>query len=154
MLFRSIKSGLQKKFPRVSKNSCGYRLDAIKKISDLHKIIAASEGTLGVITTVKLKTLPIPAKRILVILAYKTIKQAALDSAKIVNLKPSALEIIDKNIAKHIKDGLKSSCLLFVEFDDELDKCKENLREIISGTQVVKILTGDSEIRKWWNFRN
>lgn len=155
-IFGIIKSDLQKRFPRVSKNSCGYRFDAIKTMSDLHKVIAASEGTLGVITSVKLKTLPIPAKRLLVILSYKTIKQAALDSAKIVNLKPSALEIVDYNIAKHIKTRLTKnpSCLLFVEFDDNLDKCKKNLRKIISNAQIVKILTNDSEIKKWWDFRN
>jgi len=155
-IFGIIKSDLQKKFPRVSKNSCGYRLDAIKTMSDLHKIIAASEGTLGVITSVKLKTLPIPAKRMLVILSYKTIRQAALDSAKIVKLKPSALEIVDRNITKHIKTRLTKnpSCLLFVEFDDNLYKHKKDLREVISNAQIVKMLTDDSEIRKWWDFRN
>lgn len=156
IIFRIIKKDLQKKFPRVSKNSCGYRLDAIKTIYDLHKIIAASEGTLGIITSVKIKTLPLPAKQMLVILNYKTIKQAALDSAKIVKLKPSALEIVDENVAKHIKTRLtkNSSCLLFVEFDCNLNKCKKNLNEIISKEQIVKILTDDSEIRKWWGFRN
>src|SRR5574341_1165459 len=145
-IFGIIKSDLQKKFPRVSKNSCGYRLDVIKTMSDLHKIIAASEGTLGVITSVKLKTLPIPAKRLLVIISYKTIKQAASDSAKIINLKPSALEIIDHNITKHIKTRLTKnpSCLLFVEFDNDLDRCEKNLRKIISNALIVKILKNGS----------
>jgi FAD/FMN-containing dehydrogenase len=155
-IFGIIKSDLQKKFPRVSKNSCGYRLDAIKTISDMHKIMAASEGTLGIITSVKLKTLPIPAKRMLVILSYKTIKQAASDSSKIVKLKPSALEMVDKNITKHIKSRLtkNSSCLLFIEFDDDLNKCRKNLRDIISNARIVKTSYIDSEIRKWWDFRN
>ena len=155
-VFRIIKSDLQKKFPRVSKNSCGYRFDAIKSMSDLHKIIAASEGTLGVITSVKLKTLPMPAKRMLVILSYENIRQAAIDSAKIVDLKPSALEIVDSNIAKHIKTKLakNTNCLLFVEFDDELDKCKKNLNDIISNAQIVDTLTNEHEIKKWWYFRD
>ena len=155
-IFEIIKPDLQKKFPRVSKNSCGYRLDAIKTISELHKIIAASEGTLGIIISVKLKTFPIPFKRMLLVLSYKTIRQAALDTPKIVKLKPSALEIIDNTITKHIKTRLAKSpnCLLFVEFDDKLDKCKKNLLEIISNAQIVKVLTNDSEIKKWWDFRN
>lgn len=155
-IFRIIKSDLQKKFPKVSKNSCGYRFDAIKTILDLHKIIAASEGTLGVITSVKLKTLPIPAKRLLVIVSYKTIKQAALDSVKIINLKPSALEIVDHNITKHIRTGFTKNpgCLLFVEFDNDLDRCKKSLRKMISNAQIVKILKNNSEIKKWWDFRN
>lgn len=155
-IFGMIKTNLQKKFPQVSKNSCGYRLDAIKTISDLHRIIAASEGTLGIITSVKLKTFPIPAKRMLIVLSYDTIKQAALDATKIVKLKPSALELVDKNITKHIRTGLTKSpnCLLFVEFDDNLDKCKKNLLEIISKGKIVKMLTSNSEIKKWWDFRN
>lgn len=154
--FRIIKKELQNKFPRVSKNSCGYRLDAIKTIYDLHKIIAASEGTLGIITSVKIKTLPIPAQRMLVILSYKSIKQAALDSAKIVKIKPSALEIIDSNITKHFKTRIikNSSCLLFVEFDYNLNKSKKILGEIISKAQIVKTVTDESEIKKWWGFRN
>lgn len=154
--FRIIKKELQNKFPRVSKNSCGYRLDAIKTIYDLHKIIAASEGTLGIITSVKIKTLPIPAQRMLVILSYKSIRQAALDSAKIVKIKPSALEIIDSNITKHFKTRIikNSSCLLFVEFDYNLNKSKKILGEIISKAQIVKTVTDESEIKKWWGFRN
>src|SRR5579872_2646675 len=35
----------QKHFPRISKNSCGYRIDKIKKRSDIQKVIAGSEGT-------------------------------------------------------------------------------------------------------------
>lgn len=155
-IYKIIKSDLQKKFPRVSKNSCGYRFDVIKTMSELHKIIASSEGTLGVIISVKLKTLPIPAKRMLVILSYDNIRQAATDSSKIIKLKPSALELVDGNITKHIKTGLvkNPNCLLFVEFDDDLDKCKKDLHDMISNAHIVNILSNESEIRKWWSFRN
>lgn len=152
-LFRSIKTSLRKKFPKVSKNSSGYRLDAIKTIADLHKIFAGSEGTLGIITSVKLRTLPVPPKHILFILSYKTIKQAAFDVPKIVKLNPSALELVDKNITRQFRVGFPN-CLLFVEFDDKLDKCKKNLLKIVSKGQIEKILTSDHERTKWWNFRN
>jgi FAD/FMN-containing dehydrogenase len=155
-IFGTIKKDLQKKFPQVSKNSCGYRVDAIKTILDLHKIIAASEGTLGIIISVKLRTFPIPVKRMLIILSYKSTKQAALDSAKIVKLKPSALEIVDNNITRQIENKLtkNSRCLLFVEFDYKLDRCKKNLREITSKGKIVEILIDDYKIKKWWNLRN
>ncbi len=154
-IFKVIKSDVQKKFPRVSKNSCGYRLDAIKKKSDLQKIIAGSEGTLGIIISAKLKTLPSPKKIMLIVLAYKTIRQAAIDSAKIVKLKPSALEIVDHNIIKHLKTKLTKNarCLLFVEFDSDTIKCKKNLK-IITNAKIVKTLTKNDEVKKWWSFRN
>src|SRR6267143_5976558 len=87
----------------LSKNSCGYRLDKITKTTDLHKIIAGSEGTLGIIISAKLKILPQPKKKTLIILSYRNLELAVSDSAKIVKLKPSALELIDKNVIKHIK---------------------------------------------------
>lgn len=38
-----------KRFPKVSKNSCGYRLDRVNSIKNTHKILVGSEGTLGII---------------------------------------------------------------------------------------------------------
>ena len=155
-ILKVIKSNAQKKFPHVSKNSCGYRLDAIQDKSDLQKIIAGSEGTLGIIVSAKLKILPIPKDIILIILAYKSIRQAAIDSAKIVNLKPSAIEIVDSNIIKHIKVELPADieCLLFVEFDSNIKKSQKDLQGTVSGARFIKTLTKRDEVKKWWNFRN
>jgi len=88
---KMINPSIKKKFPFVSKNSCGYRLDKITKTTDLQKIIAGSEGTLGIIISAKLKILPQPKKKTLIILSYKNVEMAVSDSAKIVKLKPSAL---------------------------------------------------------------
>lgn len=155
-ILKIIKSVKEKNFPSVSKNSCGYRIDNIKNKFDLQKIIAGSEGTLGIITSAKLKTLSPPKKMALAILAYNTIRKAAFDSAKIVNLKPSALEIIDDNIIKHIRVHIPqySKCILFVEFDDDIDKKLKNLKGVISDAAIVKILTEPNEIKKWHGFRN
>src|ERR671931_2175618 len=54
---------IQKQYPKVAKNSCGYRLDAV--INDQgffspQKIFAASEGTLGIVTSARMKILDIP----------------------------------------------------------------------------------------------
>ena len=43
------------KFPKVSKNSCGYRLDCINSLKDTHKILVGSEGTLGNCVICKIK---------------------------------------------------------------------------------------------------
>lgn len=151
-----IKSDVKSKFPRVTKNSCGYRLDAVTSKLNLQKLIAGSEGTLGIIISAKLKTLPVPKKNVLIILAYRSIRKAAIDSPKIVKLKPSALEIVDKNIIKHINVVIPNDveCLLFVEFDYKIKTNAKILRNIISDAKIVKILTKKSEIKKWWDYRN
>jgi FAD/FMN-containing dehydrogenase len=154
-VFDLIKPHMNKQFPRVSKNSCGYRIDHVTKKSDLQKIIAGSEGTLGIILSAKIKTFPIRKKTMLSILSYMTIKQAARDVTKIIRLKPSALEIIDYNIAKNINIKLAkdAECLLFVEFDDNVKKCMNQLKNITCG-KIIRILQKNDDIKKWWNFRN
>ena len=52
------------KFPNVSKNSSGYRLDKLKTVKDSHKIIIGSEGTLGIIISAKLEIKDKPTKQI------------------------------------------------------------------------------------------
>lgn len=150
-----IKLNVKEKFPSVSKNSCGYRIDQVTSKSNLQKIIAGSEGTLGIILSAKLKTFPIRKKTTLSILSYKTIKHAVSDVVKIVRLKPSALELVDHNIAKNIDAGLArdAACLLFVEFDEGARKNTNHLKNIADG-KIIKTLTKNHEIKKWWNFRN
>ena len=155
-ILKMINHNLQKKFPHVSKNSCGYRLDKITKKTDLQKIIAGSEGTLGIIISAKLKILSLPKKKILTIISYRSLESAVIDSAKIVKLAPSALEVIDKNIIEHIKFGFPTNTkyLLFVEFDNYTEKNRSNLDKIITNARIIKTLTKKEEVRKWWNIRN
>ena len=151
-----IRPDVQKKFPCVSKNSCGYRLDKVTGKSSLHKIISGSEGTLGIIISAKLRTLPVPKERALIMIAYKTIRHAAVDSARIVSLKPSALEIVDDNIMKYLKIKLPKGvkCLLFVEFDHDVKKGQRDLRKMVYNGKIVKTLAKNDEVKEWWNFRN
>ena len=155
-ILKMINSNIQKQFPDVSKNSCGYRLDKITKKTDLQKIIAGSEGTLGIIISAKIKILPIPKKKILFVLSYRKLEPAIIDSANIVKLAPSALELVDKNIIKYIQFDFPTDtgCLVFVEFDYNIEKSKTNLDKIITDARIVKTLTKKDEIKKWWNIRN
>ncbi len=150
-----INPNLQKKFPCVSKNSCGYRLDKISKENDLQKIIAGSEGTLGIILSAKLKIFPFPKNKILIILAYKSLSHAAIDVAKIIKLRPSALELIDKNIIKHINSDFPANtgCILFVEFDSNIQKNTSKLVKTTGG-KIIRTITKNKEVRRWWNIRN
>jgi glycolate oxidase len=150
-----IRPQTQKRFPRVSKNSCGYRIDKVTSYSNVQKIMAGSEGTLGIITSAKLKTFFLPKQTVLIIIAYKTLKDAASDVPKILRLGPSAVEIIDHNIIQHITHKMPNGtkCLLFVEFDDKISKKRIKVQQISSGKTVLST-TRYNQIAQWWAYRN
>ncbi len=144
-----------KKFPNVTKNSSGYRLDKIKTINDAHRIIIGSEGTLGIILSSKLKIQNKPKKRILFVIEYNSIIKAAKNCTKINNTFPSAVEFVDKTTFEQIKYNFdeKSKCLLFVEYDDKISSTEKILRKIITG-KIVKKIQSKSDIEKWWRYRD
>ncbi len=140
-------------YPQVSKNSCGYRLDAIRNKNDSHKIIAGSEGTLGIITSVRLKIFDEPQKRVLLILGYQSIKDALQDCQNIVKLGPSALEFVDSNTAKNFQARIDASCVLYVEFDSKIHQNIQSLKKISSGKTLYTFFDDKSMI-KWWAYRS
>lgn len=144
-----------KKFPNVTKNSSGYRLDKIETINDTHKTIIGSEGTLGVILSAKLKIKNKPKKRILFVIEYNSMIKAAKNCSEISKTNPSALEFVDKSTFDQInyKFDNKSKCLLFVEYDNKIKSNEKNIHQIISG-KIVKKLKTDQEITKWWKHRD
>ncbi|MGY5152299.1 MAG: FAD-binding oxidoreductase [Candidatus Nitrosopumilus sp. bin_6a] len=145
----------RKKFPNVTKNSSGYRLDKIKTIKDTHKAIIGSEGTLGIILSAKLKIKNKPKKRVLFVIQYDSIIKAAINCNIINKTNPSALEFVDKSTFDQINFGFdkSSKCLLFVEYDDKIISNVKKINEITTGKIVKKIYT-DKNIEKWWRYRD
>ena len=145
----------KKNIPKTSKNSSGYRIDKITSEKNAHKIIIGSEGTLGIILTAKLKIIDKPKKRILFIIEYNSVFEAAKNSIEINKTKPSTLEFVDKNTLKQIKFKFskKAKCLLFVEYDENI---KNSEKEIIlkSSGKIIQKLTRNADMSKWWRHRD
>jgi len=144
-----------KKFPNVTKNSSGYRLDKIKTEKDSHKIIIGSEGTLGIILSAKLQIKTQPKKRILFVIEYETAIKAAKNCLEINNTNPSAIEFVDKTTFDQIeyKFDKKSKCLLFVEYDEKITSNEKKFRSITTG-KIVEILQRKNDIAQWWRYRD
>ncbi|NDB90053.1 MAG: FAD-binding oxidoreductase [Thaumarchaeota archaeon] len=142
-------------YPNVSKNSCGYRLDRVKDPKNIHKIIAGSEGTLGIVVSAKLRIYNIPKKKTLLVVGYNSPKLALHNCQKIIQLEPSAVEYIDdytmRNFGKKFPKSIK--CLLFVEFDGNIQYSVKQFRKISDGTILYKTAKNDT-ISKWWALRN
>jgi FAD/FMN-containing dehydrogenase len=154
-VLRLAKAIDKNKFPQVSKNSCGYRLDTISNYKDSHKVIAASEGTLGIIVSAKLRVFKLPKSRTLLVLGYGSIKEAIEDCVNLVKLLPSALEFVDYSTMKNFeaKFPKKINCLLFVEFDSQIHNSVSRLKAISVG-KILRKLDDTKSIAKWWNYRN
>ena len=144
-----------KKFPNVTKNSSGYRIDKVKSINDSHKVFIGSEGTLGIILSAKLKIKDNPRKRILFVIEYKTIKDAIKNCIEINKTKPSAIEFVDRTTLNQIKFKFdrKTMCLLFVEYDNKISSNEKKIKLIITG-KIIKKLKRDSDISQWWKYRD
>ncbi|MGI0003702.1 MAG: FAD-binding oxidoreductase, partial [Candidatus Nitrosotenuis sp.] len=153
-VLKIAKSVDKTKFPQVSKNSCGYRLDAVSE-KTTHKIITASEGTLGVIISAKLRIFNQPQKRVLLVLGYESITKAAENCPSLVKLGPSALELVDHSTMKNFKNKFpkKTNCLLFLEFDSNIHTNITRLKKISTG-KTLYTLNNARSIEKWWAYRN
>ena len=143
------------RFPKVSKNSSGYRIDKVKTINDVHKIILGSEGTLGIILSTKLKIIDKPKNRVLFVIEYKSINDAIKNCIKIKDTDPSAIEFVDKTTLVQIKFKFnkKTKCLLFVEYDEKINSNRKKLKLVVSG-KIIQELKNDAEIFQWWKYRD
>lgn len=153
---------IKHQFPKVSKNSCGYRLDAV--IADNfnpQKIIAASEGTLALISSAKLRITDIPAYRSLMVLGFDDLLSAVSAVPIILEFFPVALEMLDGSILISSKydNQPRYGCLLFVEFagnrrssevEEPMKLCKQKVASICS---VIEYATDEQSIAKMWMAR-
>ncbi len=159
-LLLSNLSFIVKGFPRVSKNSCGYRLDAVIEGGDFHpqKVFAASEGTLGIVTQARFRILDIAERRSLLVLGFQDLLAALGLVPAILEFAPVALEMMDHTVFAHgsgQSGGL--GCLLFVEFAGngaEPERQMESCRRKTTGTcTLLEHASDEQSIAKIWGAR-
>lgn len=161
----SLDHDIKRYYPNVSKNSSGYRLDAIFEHNNNHfnphKIFLASEGSLGIITSSRLSILDIPDKKSLIISKFDNIFDAALAVPSILEYGPVALELLDRGTNlegwKVDGSGYENSCIMFVEFYgnnnshyDKIHKFEDNLRE---KAKILETGHDQKSVDRAWNER-
>ncbi len=158
------------KFPKVRKNSCGYRLDRVLQdnVLDLSKIFVASEGTLGIVVKARFKIMDMPKHKALILLGFNSTLEASKSVQKTSELKPSALELLDKTVIElarasseefATKVPTSTNCLIFAEFDgNDLQQVKDSIDallkmlEQINATCIAQSLD-HNEINVLWGIR-
>ncbi|HTL09952.1 MAG TPA: FAD-binding oxidoreductase, partial [Chitinophagaceae bacterium] len=114
--------------PQVSRRNCGYALDALLETEvtngndhslNLCKLIAGSEGTLGIVTEITLQLLPLPpAFTAVVCIHCNSIKESLLANAVALRTQPMASELVDKCILDYTIDHpLHHANRFFIEGD-------------------------------------
>jgi FAD/FMN-containing dehydrogenase len=84
--------------PRAALNRCGYQLHDVLQDGrlDLAKLMAGSEGTLGLITEARLRTVPIPRYRGLALLFFDRLDSAARAALDIVRRGVATCDLMDR----------------------------------------------------------
>ena len=144
----------------VLKNSTGYNLT---------QLFVGSEGTLGIITKIVFKLIPLPTKDISLLVPFNSSEKAceAVSAVFIAGITPSALEFIERDaidwtkkysdIELNIDDDVKAHLLVEVDGNDldRLYKECEQIFEVMQEFDCGEILLADSEIQKnsLWKLR-
>jgi D-lactate dehydrogenase (quinone) len=108
---------------------------------DFTRLLIGSEGTLGIVTAVTLKLLPLPPESRIIRALYRTLEGAALAVAQMTRqpVIPSALEFIDGNclnlLREHYDPNLSSDAhaMLMIEADGD----KEDIQHQIDRLKIA-----------------
>jgi len=133
---------------------------------DLTKLMVGSEGTLGIVTKIILKLLPLPEATKTMLAVFSDMRDAAAAVSRIISLKiiPSALEFMDKESISCVEEyssiGLPADveALLLIEVDgakELIEKQAESVKKICldSRAREVRIAGDKKEAKKLWQIR-
>lgn len=122
---------------------------------DLTKLIIGSEGTLGVVTTIIVKLLPLPESVKALAAFFNTVDDAARASAKILasRIVPRALELVDQAALRAVETYLKedlsggAAAMLLVEVDGPVETTmreSDRIADILTGSGAARVLRAES----------
>ncbi len=156
-LRNSLKEEIIKHFPSIPRHVSGYNFPHLLTEEQFNpcRLIAGSEGTLGVMTQITVRLSPLPQKQLLCLIPCTSLSEAFDQTLEILSLKPLTLEVIDHRIieagrnAPAFKNALhwlpagSLPALLVVEFDgpEGMEKAKSLEKRgatIISAPDVMK----------------
>lgn len=164
---------IKKAQPHVTKNSAGYNLVGVRGKDgsmDLSKLFVGSQGTLGVVTEITLKTAPFNPDTHLLAIYFDDLEKAGEAVVELMQLEPSAMEVVDEHLLRFIRkhdphrlEGLIPEeipkLVLLVEFDDKKEsaqkrKAKKAARALKGLANAVKVSTDKVEQAELWKIRH
>lgn len=157
---------IRKRFPSIPRRVSGYHLDALlgDGAPNLCPLIAGSEGTLGIVTKIKVRIAPLPSKTCLSVIHFNDMIEGLSSVRSILSLHPISLEMIDRDIlfagrtSPTLKDKLKwlqgdPEVVLVAEFEgdteDELNKKLDALYEKPIGYAQTTLKEAEVQEHVW-----
>ena len=143
------------------KNSTGYHLT---------QLMIGSEGTLGVVTKIIVKLIPLPKHNLLMLVPFKSTEEACRAVSEIfrAGYTPSALEFMERDALDWVSKYVQSNAIkleddvqahLLIEVDgnnlDMLMQDMEVISEVVSKFNIEEILFAESQTQKdeLWKLR-
>jgi len=128
---------LEQKRPTVSKNSCGYNLFGLAEALahgrfDLPKLFVGSEGTLGIFSEATIRLVEKPCATLTALIHFKRLEDVGDAVPKLLELAPSALEVMDANTLDLIgrsKHGIPADAAATLLAELDADGLTIDLRE-------------------------
>jgi glycolate oxidase len=140
---------------KMLKSSAGY---------DLTRLFIGAEGTLGIIAKVRLKIIPIPKCRMLVLASFENAEMAGKSVIKTISsgITPSACEILDRTTIQVLKRCdpkliLPDGDVILFEVDGSNATVEESARQIVDACSplvtCIKIASDSKEMEDIWAAR-
>lgn len=182
------------RYPRLLRRVSGYNLDEFvprcvatlprapasqkldqlfpdRKLFNLSRLIVGAEGTLGIITEATLHAIPLPRERGVACVLFESVDTAVQAVPMILEVRPSAVELLDQNIVELSRENLQyqnyldfvsgaPAALLIVEFMGDTRQQIEDglllLEQRLQGkTGLVRVIraTSAEQTDKIWRCR-
>jgi len=104
-LHRRETEEIQRRFPKVLRRVGGYNIDSIDEAGhNMARLLVGSEGTLAFFNEIELDLQPIPTHRVLGICHFPSFYSAMAATPRIVDLGPSAVELVDRTMIELSRD--------------------------------------------------
>ncbi|PJE79964.1 putative FAD-linked oxidoreductase [invertebrate metagenome] len=166
-------------FPPLNRNLTGYDLAHITNDQgqfNLNAVLCGSEGTLAVVTEIKVNLLPIPEQSVLVLVFYSGFLASLLDARHLMSAEPTSIETIDSKVLALARknEGIWNAVspffpedagipegINFVEFcGNDPASLKQSVAALTgllkrhdTGCLGYKVVTGQEDIQALWTMR-
>ncbi len=159
---------IEARWPRVRKNSSGYALREYLQSGDAVDLLVGSEGTLALVTEAEVRLAPVAAARGLALLEFTELPAAAAAVQRVLELGPSACEMIDRTFIDLVRGGGEDpgyplreglEAILFVEMEGasrgEVEASLERVRAALGGVaDRVSVAVDPAEQERFWHVRH